>query len=114
MDKIKELQVEFEACQNLLVAFGDGVRQKLLLLMLAGDRNGVRVSDIADKTNLTRSAVSHHMQILKNTGLIGSRKEGKCIYYFLDSSGKDVEALARLFLKVRNVIKNDGMDILEG
>ena len=114
MDKIKELQVEFEACQSLLVAFRDEVRQKLLLLMLAGDRSGVRVSDIADKTNLTRSAVSHHMQILKNTGLIGSRKEGKCVYYFLDSGGKDIDALVRLFVNVRDVIKNDGIDILEG
>ena len=114
MDKIKELQIEFKDCQSLLVAFGDEVRQKLLFLMLADDRSGVRVSDIADKTNLTRSAVSHHMQILKNAGLIGSRKEGKYVYYFLDSSGKDVDALAKLFWDVRDVIKNDGNDLSEG
>ncbi|MGN0179371.1 MAG: hypothetical protein ACI4DY_08035 [Monoglobaceae bacterium] len=40
MDQIKKLQIEFDARQNLSVVFGDEVRQKLLLLMLAGDRNG--------------------------------------------------------------------------
>lgn len=114
MDKIKELQVEFEACQHLLVALGDEVRQKLLLIMMASDRSGVRVLDIADKTNLTRPAVSHHMQILKNAGFIGSRKEGKCIYYFLDPGAKDMDALVRLFQNVRNVIRNKEADDLEG
>lgn len=113
MDKIKELQVEFEACQHLLVALGDEVRQKLLLIMMAGDRSGIRVLDIADKTNLTRPAVSHHMQILKNVGIIGSRKEGKCVYYYLDPSGKDIDALVRLFQNVRSVIRNKE-DNLEG
>ena len=40
MDQIKKLQIEFDARQNLSVVFGDEVRQKLLLLILAGDRNG--------------------------------------------------------------------------
>lgn len=114
MDKIKELQVKFVNCQHLLVALGDEVRQKLLLIMMADNRNGVRVLDIADKTNLTRPAVSHHMQILKNAGLIGSRKEGKCVYYYLDPSGKDIDALVGLFQDVRNVIQNKDMNHLEG
>lgn len=107
MSKVEQLQADFENCQKLLDAFEDVVRQKLLLLMLREDRSGVRVSDIAAKTNLTRPAVSHHMQILKNAGIIKSRKEGKCVYYFFDPSGENIDALLRLFEKVRDIIKDE-------
>ena len=107
MDKIKRLKAEFEACQKILIAFGDEVRQHLLLLMVTGDRNGVRVSEIAEKTNLTCPAVSHHMQILKDVGIVKSCKEGKFIYYCLDSSCRNVDALIRLFESVKDVIQSD-------
>ncbi len=108
MDKIEKLQSEFEECQKILITMGDEVRQNLLLLMIAGNRNGVRVSDIAEKTSLTRSAVSHHMQIMKNAGIVKSRKEGKYVYYFLDSSGKNIDALLKLLESIRDMIRDDG------
>lgn len=105
IEKARKLEQEFNACQKILTAIGDEVRQKLLLLMLMEDRGGIRVADIADKTSLTRSAVSHHMQILKDAGVVKSRKEGKCVYYYFDSTCKNVDALLRLLENVRSVIK---------
>lgn len=46
---ILTLKGKFTACQKMLTVFGDEVRQRLLLLMLEGDPNGVRVADISDK-----------------------------------------------------------------
>ena len=73
---ILTLKGKFAACQKMLTVFGDEVRQRLLLLMLEGDPNGVRVADISDKMKLTPPAVSHHMQILKDAGVVHCRKEG--------------------------------------
>ena len=78
---ILTLKGKFTACQKMLTVFGDEVRQRLLLLMLEGDPNGVRVADISDKMKLTPPAVSHHMQILKDAGVVHCRKEGKYMYF---------------------------------
>ena len=48
------------------------------------DYNGSRVPDITVRTNLSRPAVSHHLQILKDAGIVKMRKEGTMTYYYLD------------------------------
>ena len=111
MDKVKQLEAEFEACRKILIAFGDEVRQKILMLMVTGRRSGVRVSDIAEQTSLTRPAISHHMQILKDSGIVKSRKEGKFVFYYLDASCQNVEALLRLFESVKSVIQSGEADV---
>jgi ArsR family transcriptional regulator len=105
LEKTRELEREFHACQKILTAIGDEVRQKLLLLMLMENREEIRVADLADKTSLTRPAVSHHIQILKDAGVIKSRKRGKCVYYYFDSTCQNVDALLRLLENVRSIIK---------
>ena len=67
---VLELEREFHTYQKLLTALGDEVRQKLLFLMLTENRTWVRVVDLVEKTSLTRPAVSHHMQILRDAGII--------------------------------------------
>ncbi|MDU1413799.1 MAG: metalloregulator ArsR/SmtB family transcription factor [Clostridium sp.] len=42
------------------------------------------VSDIAVVLNMTKSAVSHQLKVLKFSGLVKSRKVGKNVYYSLD------------------------------
>lgn len=79
---ILTLKGKFTACQKMLTVFGDEVRQRLLLLMLEGDPNGVRVADISDKMKLTPPAVSHHMQILKDAGVVHCRKESICTIFW--------------------------------
>ena len=79
MDSKKEslqLKTEFKDCQKVLTAIGDESRQYLLSMMIMEKCEGVRVIDLAEKTALSRPAVSHHMQILKDAGFVGMRKEG--------------------------------------
>lgn len=101
----RNLQAQFDACQKILNAFGDEVRQKILLLMAEGGERWVRAADIAEKTSLTRSAVSHHMQILKDAGIIVSRKDGKCVYYAFNSQEQKIEALMNLFMEIQQVLR---------
>ena len=106
MENARKLEQEFNTCQKILTAFGDEVRQELLMLMVMESREGIRVADLADKTSLTRSAVSHHMQILKDAGVLKSRKEGKFVYYYFDATCKNIDALLRLFEDVKRVIQS--------
>lgn len=92
--EIKRLSEEFKSCQKVLIALGDEMRQHLMLvMMLSGECNGMRVGDIAAKTNLSRPAVSHHLQILKNAGIIKMRREATKNYYYFDA---DMIAFDRL------------------
>lgn len=94
MQDIKRLADEFKACQKTLLALGDENRQHLILeMMQMGECDGVRVGAITQKTNLSRPAVSHHLKILKDAGLIKMRRDGTKNYYYF---GADTEAMNRL------------------
>jgi ArsR family transcriptional regulator len=41
------------------------------------------VCDIAKILNMTQSAISHQLRVLKQARLVRNRREGKQIYYFL-------------------------------
>lgn len=93
-NEIIELAEEFESCQKILVALGDENRQHLMLeMMKMGQCDGVRVGTIAEKTHLSRPAISHHIQILKDVGILKMRREGTKNYYYFDA---DTEAMNRL------------------
>lgn len=83
--QVEELTNSLAACSPLLTAMGDETRQHLILEMLKiGKFGGLRVGEITERTNLSRPAVSHHLQILKNTGIVKMRREGTKNYYYFD------------------------------
>ena len=93
-EEIKRLAEEFERCRKILLALGDENRQHLILeMMQMGECSGVRVGAITEKTHLSRPAVSHHLRILKQAGLLKLRREGTKNYYYFDA---DMESMNRL------------------
>ena len=93
-NEIASLAAEIQGTHKILLALGDEMRQHLILVMMqSGDCSGMRVNDIADKTRLSRPAVSHHLQILKDAGIVKMRREGTKNYYYFDA---DMEAFDRL------------------
>lgn len=106
IEDIERLRSEFRACQKIFTALGDENRQRLLLIMLEGECSGSRVVDIAAKTHLSRPAVSHHIQILKEAGIVKSRKEGTFIYYYLDPKEKEIEKMIELFQDIQKIMRN--------
>lgn len=93
-EKIAELAAGFSSSSKMLIAIGDETRQHLILeMMKMGKCNGVRVVEITEKTNLSRPAVSHHLQIMKDAGIVKVRKEGTMNFYYFDP---EMEALERL------------------
>lgn len=106
LQDIEQLQSEFQLCQKIFTALGDENRQRLLCIMLGGKCGGSRVVDIAEKTNLSRPAVSHHMQILKDAGIVKARKEGTYVYYYLEPGEKEVAKMIDLFSNIQKIMRN--------
>ncbi|MDD6221537.1 MAG: metalloregulator ArsR/SmtB family transcription factor [Lachnospiraceae bacterium] len=61
--------------------FGDPTRVRILGLLMEGEFS---VSDIAERMDMTQSAVSHQLRILRDSRLVRSRRDGKQIFYALD------------------------------
>ena len=66
---------------NLFKGFADATRVHILCLLLT--REEMCVSEIAEQTEVSQSAISHQLQLLKQMHLIKFRREGKNIYYSL-------------------------------
>ena len=67
----------------LLGLFGDPTRVRVLYVLLHEE---LCVGDIAQKLEMTTSAISHQLRILKQGRLVKSRREGRTVYYSLADS----------------------------
>lgn len=65
---------------DLFKIFGDTTRIKILFALA---ENEMCVCAIAEVLGMTQSAISHQLKALKQANLVGNRREGKTIYYFL-------------------------------
>ena len=84
-EQIEQLAADFEKSRKILIALGDENRQHMILeMMKMGNCSGVRVNEITEKTHLSRPTVSHHLQILKDAGILKVRREGTKNYYYFD------------------------------
>lgn len=66
---------------DLFKIFGDSSRIKI---MYAISKNELCVQEIANNVQMTQSAVSHQLRVLKNSRLVKSKKVGKEVFYSLD------------------------------
>lgn len=66
---------------ELLKGFADPTRVHILCLLMT--REEMCVSDIAEQTEVSQSAISHQLRLLKQMHLIKSRREGKNMHYSL-------------------------------
>ena len=75
----KERQVE--VISNFYKIFSDVTKLKILWALNIAE---MCVCDIAVLINVTKSAISHQLRVLKQAKLVKFRKEGKIVYYSLD------------------------------
>lgn len=66
---------------ELFKIFGDSTRIRILSALLSSE---LCVCDICSLLNMTKSAVSHQLRILRQAKLVKNRRRGKEIYYSLD------------------------------
>lgn len=65
---------------ELFKVFGDSTRIRILYVLFEAE---VCVCDLAEVLNMTQSAISHQLKILKQSKLVKARREGKSIFYSL-------------------------------
>lgn len=65
---------------ELFKCFGDSTRVRILCVLLEGE---FCVGDISEALNMTQSAVSHQLKLLKQAKLIAGKRDGKQILYSL-------------------------------
>lgn len=65
---------------DLFKVFGDSTRVKILFSLFESE---MCVCAIAELLGMTQPAISHQLKNLKDANLVGNRREGKTIYYFL-------------------------------
>lgn len=79
-----DLRALLENYSNFFVAMGDEIRRNLFLSIIESEERGMNVLELTSTTNLSRPAVSHHIKVLKDCGLIKARKEGTKNFYYVD------------------------------
>lgn len=67
---------------RVFVALGDAHRQRILLTFEKDER--LNVGQIVDVSTLSRSAVSHHLRIMRDAGVLGSEKIGKEVWFWIE------------------------------
>lgn len=68
---------------ELFKVFGDSTRARIICALNIEE---MCVCDLAALLNMTQSAISHQLRILKTARLVKSRKQGKIVYYSLDDA----------------------------
>jgi DNA-binding transcriptional ArsR family regulator len=66
---------------ELFKVFGDSTRIRILWAL---EESEMCVCDIANLLNMTQSAISHQLRVLRQAALVKSRRDGKVVYYSLD------------------------------
>ncbi len=93
------------SCLPMFIALGDDFRQQLIIDIAASGEKGINVTDLAESAKLSRPAISHHLKVLKDLGLITPRKTGTQIFYKL-SIHKDLEKLSEFINSISKVIES--------
>ncbi|MDY3828403.1 MAG: metalloregulator ArsR/SmtB family transcription factor [Clostridium sp.] len=110
-EDVEKLSTDFKSCQKILCALGDETRQHLILeMMKIGKCSGVRVGEVTEKTHLSRPAVSHHLQILKEAGILKVRKKATMNFYYFDPDMESFEKLIEVLekaIEITSAIKNE-------
>jgi len=69
---------------KIYTALGDEHRQRILLTFELGER--LNVSQIVGVSTLSRTAVSHHLRILREAGVLSSEKRGKEVHFWINKA----------------------------
>ena len=80
----KQIPKTWQNIAKVFTAMGDEHRQRILLMFEPGER--LNVSQIVEASTLSRPAVSHHLKILREAGVLGSRKVGKEVFFWIEKA----------------------------
>ena len=68
---------------RIFVALGDPHRQRMVLMFEPGER--LNIGQIVGASTLSRTAVTHHLRVLRDAGVLHSEKIGREVYFWPDA-----------------------------
>ena len=82
---------------TIFKALNDPTRREIIELLKKGD---LTAGEIADHFQITKPSISHHLDLLKQAGLVEAVKQGQFIYYSLNTTV--VDELIQWVLQLKN------------
>jgi len=94
-----------EKLSQILKALSDPTRLKIIILLKKDDR-WLCVNAITNKLHVTQSAVSQHLRILRQAGLVRNERKGYHIHYALDLAAfNELNDLQKSILGINSIEK---------
>ncbi len=86
MSKYIISQLSKYSMNTIFKALNDPTRREIIELLKKGD---LTAGEIADHFQITKPSISHHLDLLKQAGLVDAVKQGQFIYYSLNTTVVD-------------------------
>ena len=77
----KPTEEEITRFADMFSAMGAGPRLRIMRLLLSAHPDGMVVGEIGNDLGIAASTLSHHLEKLKNEGLVKVRREGTYLWY---------------------------------
>lgn len=100
MKFITDIPENFKGTTDIFIALGDEHRQRMLLAFEKGEK--LNILQIVSTTTLSRTAVTHHLKVLHQAGILNSEKVGKEVYFWINK-----EVMAEALQRVLHYINNE-------
>lgn len=108
MPDYTNLQQELKDVSQLLIALGDIKRQAIIIRLLEEKNcDGLQVGELTQATGLSRPAVSHHLKVLKDVGLINFHEVGTKNFYYLQHDVTTIQQLKDLLEEVADIMTKE-------
>jgi len=82
MKTIVEIPEDWQNTSGVFVALGDKHRQRILLMFEPDER--LHIAQIVEASTLSRTAITYHLRVLRESGVLKSEKVGKEVYFWID------------------------------
>lgn len=107
--ELKRFRDLFTKCGPIFTALGDEVRQRLVLDIADAGEEGISVMGLTSLSNLSRPAISHHLKVLKDCGLVETQKKGTWVFYRISVSEQfeKIDELLHEILKIAKKAKSN-------
>ena len=94
--KLEEMEGNAQAASELLKAMSNQTRLMILCQLLHGEKTAGELDSL---TNLSQSALSQHLAVLRDHGLVRTRRESQNIFYSIEGEKPKaiIEVLYQLF-----------------
>lgn len=83
----KPTEEEITRFADMFSAMGTGPRLRIMRTLLSAHPDGMVVGDIGNELGIPASTLSHHLDKLRNEGLVKFRREGTYLWYSANSEG---------------------------